>query len=92
MFSPDLARRLGIAPVGTAPISTPSTTTPLTCDRYHLNLYFDQDFVVENIFAIEAPMGGVPFQCLIGRDVLRRATLLYNGWQSQFTLSFDPAR
>ncbi len=88
VLSPELVSRLGIQPVGTAPISTPSTTQPLMCNRYHVNVYFAEDFVVENIFTIEAPMGGVPYQCLIGRDVLRFATLLYDGPRNQFTLYF----
>lgn len=88
VLSPDLVRRLRLQPVGTAPICTPSTTSALMCDRYHVNVYFAEDFVVENIFAIEAPMGGVPYQCLVGRDILRLATLLYNGPRNQFTLTF----
>jgi len=88
VLSPDLVTRLGIQPVGTAPISTLSTTSSLLCDRYHVNIYFEEGFVVENIFAIEAPMGGVPYQCLIGRDVMRFATLLYDGPANQFVLTF----
>jgi hypothetical protein len=57
------------------------------CNRYHINVYFAEDVVVENIFAIEAPMGGVPYQCLIGRDVLRRATFLYEGIGNRYTLT-----
>ena len=88
VLSPDVVASLHIQPVGTAPINTPSTTTPLQCDRYHINVYFDDDFVVENVFAVEAPMGGAQYQCLIGRDILRLATLLYNGPQNQFALTF----
>ncbi len=88
VLSPDLVARLRIQPVGTAPISTPSTTSALMCNRYHVNVYFAEDFVVENIFAIEAPMGGVPYQCLIGRDILRFATLSYIGPRNQFALTF----
>lgn len=58
------------------------------CNRYHINVYFAEDVVVENIFAIEAPMGGVPYHCLIGRDVLRSATLLYEGISNRYRLSF----
>ena len=89
VLTPDLVRRLKIQPVGKAPISTPSTTSSILCDRYHVNLYFEEDFVVENIFAIEAPMGGVPYQCLIGRDILRFASLLYVGPANEFTLTFE---
>lgn len=56
------------------------------CNRYHINLYFSDEVVVENIFAIEAPMGGVPYQCLVGRDVLRRATFTYEGTLNRYTL------
>lgn len=88
VVSAELVAKLHIQPVGTAPICTPSTTSALMCDRYHVNIYFAEDFVVENVFAIEAPMGGVPYQCLIGRDILRFATLLYIGRQNRFELTF----
>lgn len=88
VLSPELVRRLRIEPVGKAPISTPSTTAAIMCDRYHINVYFEEDFVVENVFAIEAPMGGVPYQCLIGRDILKLATLVYDGPNNQFALQF----
>jgi predicted aspartyl protease len=88
VLSPELVARLHIQPVGTAPICTPSTTSALMCNRYHVNVYFAEDFVVENVFAIEAPMGGVPYQCLIGRDILRLATFVYNGRENRFELTF----
>jgi predicted aspartyl protease len=88
VLNPETIARLGLMPVGVAPITTPSTTTAVMCNRYHINVYFADDVVVENIFAIEAPMGGVPYHCLIGRDVLRRATLLYEGGENRYTLSF----
>lgn len=92
VLTPDLATRLRIEPVGKAPISTPSTTAAIMCDRYHVNVYFEEGFVVENVFAIEAPMGGVPYQCLIGRDILRLATLLYNGPENHFALGFETSK
>lgn len=88
VLNPDIVSRLGIKPVGIASIVTPSTTAALICNRYHINVYFSEDFVVENVFAIEAPMGGVPYQCLIGRDILRFGTLTYAGTRNQFTLEF----
>lgn len=89
VINPDTVQRLGIRPVGKASIITPSTTAPLPCDRFHINLYFPEGYVIENVFAIEAPMGGVPYQCLIGRDILRRGTFLYSGVANQFTLTFE---
>jgi predicted aspartyl protease len=88
VLNPDVVSRLGIKPVGVAAIVTPSTTAALICNRYHINVYFSEDFVIENVFAIEAPMGGVPYQCLIGRDILRFGTLTYAGSRNQFTLEF----
>jgi predicted aspartyl protease len=88
VLNPDVISRLGIKPVGVAAIVTPSTTAALTCNRFHINVYFSEDFVVENVFAIEAPMGGVPYQCLIGRDILRLATLIYTGPRNEFTIEF----
>jgi hypothetical protein len=88
VLNPEIVKRLCIQPVGVATISTPSSTTPLACNRYHVNVYFSEEFVVENVFAIEAPMAGVPYQCLIGRDILRLATLVYVGTANQFTLTF----
>ena len=88
VLNPDVVSRLGIRAVGTERISTPSTTTPIVCSRFHINLYFADDHVIENIFVIEAPMGGVPYQCLIGRDVLRLGSLLYEGHANAYTLTF----
>ena len=88
VLNPDVVKRLGIQPVGVTMINTPSSITPLVCNRYHINVYFSEEFVVENVFAIEAPMGGVPYHCLVGRDILRFATLVYVGPANQFTLTF----
>jgi predicted aspartyl protease len=88
VLNPEVISHLGIRPVGVAAIVTPSTTAALTCNRYHINVHFSEHFVIENVFAIEAPMGGVPYQCLIGRDILRLATLIYAGQRNEFTLDF----
>jgi predicted aspartyl protease len=87
VLNPETIARLGIKPVGVAPIATPTTTAAVLCNRYHINLYFAEDVVIENVFTIEAPMGGVPYHCLIGRDVLRLGTLLYEGSANRHTLS-----
>ncbi len=88
VLNPETVARLKIRPVGAAPINTPSTTASVLCNRYHINVYFSDDYVVENVFAIEAPMGGVPYQCLIGRGILRLATFLYSGRENRFELTF----
>ena len=86
VLNPETVKRLAIQPVGVTTINTPSST--LACNRYHINVYLSEEFVIENVFAIEAPMAGVPYQCLIGRDILRFATLVYVGPANQFTLTF----
>jgi predicted RNA-binding protein len=53
-----------------------------------VNVYFPHDVVVEDVVAIEAPLGGQCIQCLIGRDVLRNGLLVYVGHANQFTLAF----
>jgi len=88
VVSPETVQILGIQPVGEAAINTPGAGQPLRCRRFHVNMYFPQGYVVENLFVIEASMSGLPYQCLIGRDVLRSAELLYVGKTNQFTLTF----
>ncbi len=91
VINPKTVRRLCTGPVGAVRINTPSAVDPLLCtaiNRYHINVYFSESFAVENIFAIEAPMSGLPYQCLIGRDILRRASFLYNGNADEFVLTF----
>lgn len=88
VLNPDVVARLQLKPVGVAYVNTPTTTVPVQCRRYHVNIYFSDDFVVENVFALEAPMGGQPYQCLIGRDVLHLGKLHYDGPANEFTLQF----
>ncbi|MEA2491535.1 MAG: hypothetical protein QOH21_3327 [Acidobacteriota bacterium] len=88
VLNPAIIRQLGLNPVGTALIHTPSTTAPVQCNRYQINVYFPQGVVVEDVVAIEAPLGGQSIQCLIGRDVLRNGLLVYVGHANQFTLAF----
>ncbi len=88
VMSPEVVNHLGVQPVGAVPINAPGAGEPLTCRRFHVNLYFPEDYVVENLFVIEASMTGLPYQCLLGRDVLRLGMFLYVGKANQFTLTF----
>ncbi len=67
---------------------TPTTIDPVLCRQFHVNVYLSPDFAIENIVAIEAPLTGQSFQCLIGRDVLSRGVFTYDGTQRRFGLSF----
>ena len=87
VVNPEVVAHLALKSVGVTSINTPSTVTALLCRRFHINIYFPDGFVFENLFIIEAPMGGVPYQVLIGRDVLSRATLPYEGKTNRFTVT-----
>lgn len=73
-------------PVGVVAISTPSSRN-VSCYQYLVRLLFPNNVVVETL-AIEAPLMGQQIQCLIGRDVLAHAVLVYTGYINQFTISF----
>lgn len=81
-----LAGQLGLNPVGVTHINTPSSTG-VACYQYIVRLLFPNNVVFEAI-AIEAPLQGQHIQCLIGRDVLAHAVMVYIGYSNQFTVSF----
>lgn len=89
VITPAIAAALGIQPVGVTNMSTPSTTTPVQSRIFNVDLTFLTNSVnLTGIVAIEAPLGGQHIQCLIGRDILQNAVLVYVGYINQFTLSF----
>lgn len=77
---------LDLHPVGVTRINTPSSTD-VPCSEYLVRFVFPNDVIFETT-AIEAPLQGQRIECLIGRDVLARAVLIYNGYTELFTLSF----
>ena len=88
VITPDTATLLGLRSVGITPIHTPTTIDPVQCREFHVNVYLSSTVVVENVLAVEAPLTGQPFQCLIGRDILSRGVLVYDGVNSHFSLAF----
>lgn len=88
-INPAIVQALGLSPVSVAQVSTPTTTTAVPCNVFAVNLLFDLgQIAVNDIMAMEAPLGGQNIQMLIGRDVLRHGVLVYIGYINQFTLSF----
>ncbi len=81
-----LAVQLGLHPVGVVQIHTPSSTN-VSCLEYAVRLLFPNNVVFETT-VIEAPLQGQHIQCLIGRDVLSQAVLVYIGYGNLFSLSF----
>ena len=88
VITPETAALLGLRSVGAVYVHTPTTIEAVICRQFHINLYLSQEYAVDNILAIEAPLTGQSFQCLIGRDVLSRGTLLYAGRENRFSLAF----
>jgi predicted aspartyl protease len=88
VISPETAKLLGLRSVGAVSVHTPTTVDPVLCRQFHVNVYLSAIFAIENIVAIEAPLTGQPFQSLIGRDVLSRGVLTYDGVHNRFRLMF----
>lgn len=81
-----LASRLGLNPIGVTYINTPSSTN-VACYEYSVRLIFPNNVLWEGQ-VLEAPLQGQHVQCLIGRDVLAQAVLIYIGYGNLFSLSF----
>lgn len=93
VMDPEIVKRLGLVATGTTPIITPSTgSTPVQCNQYDICLAFTNPKVhIQSLTmpAIEAELAFQGFHVLIGRDVLEKCILTYNGPQGIFSLEFD---
>ena len=87
VISQGLAKQLNINPVGTMLMHTPSSTNVL-CYQFDVQIVFPNNVNVPSIIVSEAPLQGQHIQCLIGRDLLQHAVLIYTGYDNSFTLSF----
>ena len=88
VITPETAMVLSLHSVGAISIHTPTTIEPVMCRQFHVNVYLSSTYAIENIVVVEAPLTGQSFQCLIGRDVLSRGVLTYDGIHSRFGLTF----
>jgi len=88
VITPETARVLQLRTVGIIRVHTPTTVEPVLCRQFYVNINFTNEFAVEDVLAIEAPLTGQPIQCLIGRDVLSRGVLTYSGVDNLFRLTF----
>lgn len=79
----DIAKSLGLNPVGVQQISTPSTTA--TCAEYFVALQLPSMGVIWEGKFIATPLPGQNIACLIGRDLLSHGVLVYNGQDGSFT-------
>lgn len=84
-----VATSLGLEPAGTVQIAT-ITTMVHESYEYRIRLVFSPGCAIE-VTVIEAPYVLNPnrrVKCLIGRDILRRGVLHYNGLTNMFSLIF----
>jgi hypothetical protein len=88
VITPETVRLLELRSVGAISVHTPTTIEPVLCRQFRVNLYLSAAFAIENIVALEAPLSGQSFQCLIGRDVLSRGLFTYDGVHNRFALTF----
>ena len=93
---PSVLSALGLTPTGSAMMVTPSTgSTPHQTDQYDVALVIgassaSQPPLVVPTLAVVASelLSRQGFHALIGRDVLRRCILNYNGSSGFFTLAY----
>jgi predicted aspartyl protease len=82
----NLAVRLGIRPIGTSSFNTASASNVL-CPQYAVQLLLPHNVSFEKT-VVEMPLQGQHIQCLIGRDILAHAVLVYLGESNLFSISF----
>ena len=92
---PSVIRALGVPPSGVAPMVTPSTgSDAVIINTYDIGLMIfttvqDPPFVIRNLAVAESDLlASQGFHALIGRDVLAKCVLIYNGTTNTYTLAF----
>lgn len=90
---PVVLTALGLTPTGQIPVnSATSGATPVMCDQYDVGLIIPPPtgpFVAPTIpVTAHQLLLAQGFHALIGRDVLSRCVLVYNGAISLFTLAY----
>jgi hypothetical protein len=84
---------LQLQQTGTVPIHTPSTgSSPHVCPQYDILLASFMENNQVHLLSLVIPVIGVDFsnhtyKALVGRDVLARGMLVYNGGAQTFTLT-----
>ena len=89
-------KKLKITPSGEININTPSTKSrkPETMNQYDISLKIYESaeappYIIRNLPVIETELlVNQGFDALIGRDVLSKCVLVYNGSKKYYTLAF----
>ena len=83
-----ISKELNLKSRGVTNISTPSCSQYETV-TFDVAIIFPQHNIVRPIVTvIEAPLERQNIDCLIGRDLLKDAILIYEGYANRFILSF----
>jgi hypothetical protein len=93
-LDPIVLRALEIQPTGVIPVVTPTTgATPAICNQYDVSIMIpaakSAPFQVPTTAVTEHEFFSAQgFHALIGRDILSRCVLIYNGTIGLFTLGY----
>lgn len=91
-IDPQCLNSLGLTPKNQIPIHTPSTGgTPQLCDQYDISLVLIHprlSMTIQAIPVIASQLAVQGIQALIGRDVLSRCLLVYDGSGARCSLGF----
>jgi predicted aspartyl protease len=80
-----IAKRLHLIPRDKHVVSTPNGQNEQYLYDASMRLQITGDRVWE-IQLFGANLEGQPYQALIGRDILKHCTLIYNGWDNSFNV------
>lgn len=92
-IDPAAIASLGLAPTGVTQVLTPSTgTTPHQANTYDVSVWIPcgtmMPLSIANLPVTESNLAAQGIQALIGRDVLGRCILVYNGQEQILSLAY----
>ena len=92
---PRLVQSLSLHPSGSVSIQTPSTNgNPMVCNQYDVSVFIpgaDESaggFFIPALPILETALSSQGIDGLIGRDIINRCTMVYNGSAAMFTLAY----
>jgi predicted aspartyl protease len=96
LIEESILKELGLEPVGDITLHTASTgVAPVVSDMYAVELSLAGEtmgLLATDLQVVAAKdLGGLSVEVLLGRDILKRCLLVYNGHAGLFTLAFDAA-
>ena len=93
-IDPAIIQALGLIAIGKTAMTTPSTgANPVMCDLYDVSLAIysttpEPPCRIPTLAVVESDLDHQGFQVLIGRDVLSKCMLIYDGRTGTYTLAF----